>query len=159
MGFPTSFTVFFLVVLGPLFEANAAMLTSGNPNPPWGGTVCADVAGANANTGTKVQSWPCHAGPNQQFAFEGQQIFAMGGTMCVDVSGAKTSPGTTVGIWSCNRTVAQNWQYTNLGQIMYINGNLCLDATTQASGTQLIVNTCAIGQDGLPVTSQSWQIK
>lgn len=156
--------LFPFVASGLAPNAAAAMLTSGVPNPPWGGSVCADVAADNPGSGTHVQSWDCHGGPNQQFSFEGEQIYAMGGTMCLAVAGASTSPGASVQIMACNGTVAQDWVYLYNGSIVYytalgINSHLCLDSTNQANGTQLVVNPCNLQQDGLPVPSQSWQIK
>lgn len=146
-----------------IFRANAAMVSSGDGYGfPYGSSVCADVAGGSTNPGTHIQSWPCHGGPNQQFAFERQQIFAMGGTLCLDVVGASTFPGTAAQVYGCNGTVAQNWEYSNFGQILYLNGYLCLDATSQASGTQLIVNNCMCrtytqqcqGPQDIPIPSQ-----
>ena len=59
--------------------------TTGAVNPPFGGNMCADVAGGNPAAGTKVQVFGCHAAPNQQFELNGRTIFAMGGQRCLDV--------------------------------------------------------------------------
>lgn len=118
-----------------------------------------DVAGGKSNDGTPAQIWDCHGGPNQQFALEGQQIYAMGGTKCLDVKGGSRTPGTKVQIYTCNGTMAQNWSYGKYGDIIYYNTGLCLDAQDQVNGRQLVVLPCRHDNQGWPIPSQSWQIK
>jgi hypothetical protein len=141
---------------GSLFEcapAQAAVFSVGNGfGAPFGGSVCADVAGGNLSTPTKVQAWQCLAGPNQQFEFYGSTIFALGGQRCLDVWLGGTTPGTTVDSYSCNGTGAQQWYYYR-GQIVNLQSGLCLDATNMLNGTQLIINSCSSS------SSQQWQIK
>jgi Ricin-type beta-trefoil lectin domain len=136
--------------------ARAAVLTTGggpgSVGPSFGGTVCADVAGGSLNPGTKVQAWNCNAAPNQQFEFYGRTIYTVGAQRCLDVLDDNTSPGTAVDSYLCNGTGAQVWYYIN-GQIVNYDSGLCLDATTAATGTQLVMNDC----NG--ASSQQWQIK
>ncbi len=170
-------------------RADATILSNGTDyGAPYGGSLCADVAGGNASSGTHVQVWKCYGGLNQQFSFLGSQVFigtggffqagfpyapaveilAMGGAKCLDAAGSGTSPGTTVGIWDCNRTPAQAWEYTQFGQIINVNSGLCLDATNQSMGTQLVTNFCTgevnptaalNNSTNPPVPSQVWQLK
>jgi hypothetical protein len=132
--------------------AHAAVLSVGSPAAPFGGFVCADVRTGNLTSGTPIQAYDCHAGPDQQYAWYGSTILALGGQRCVDVLGAGTAPGTTVDSATCNGTAAQDWYYSE-GQIINPHSGLCLDARNMANSTQLIVNTC----DG--EQSQQWQIK
>ncbi len=140
-------------------SAHAAVLSVGGTNGTTiGGYVCADVAGGSVTSGTKVQAWDCHAGPNQQYELSGETIYTIGGQDCLDVAGAGTAPGTAVQSYTCNGTPAQTWYYYN-GEIINIheiNGENtfnCLDAWNEANGTPLVVNTC----NGS--ASQTWQIK
>lgn len=141
-------------------RASAAMFSNGDQNPPYGGYKCMDVAGAKPGDGTPAQVWDCHGGPNQQFTFEDEQIYAMGGTKCLDVSGGSRTPGTKVQIYTCNGSGAQIWYYGQRGNIVYFNNSsLCLDAQDQSNGRQLIVLPCIFDNDGWPTLSQTWQIK
>jgi len=132
--------------------AHAAVLSVGPSNGPFGSYQCADVRGGNITAGTPIQSWDCHAGPNQQYEFNGLTIYALGAQRCVDVQGAGTAAGTPVWSYPCNGTVAQDWYYFR-GEIYNPNSGKCLDATSAVNGTQLIINYCNGG------ASQNWQIK
>jgi hypothetical protein len=166
----------------------AAVLSNGAGAPPYGGNMCADVRGASAGSGTPVQIWSCYGGLNQQFSFAGNvffvitccgpiptskpggpsiQILAMGASLCLDATGSGTSAGTPVQAYSCNGTPAQAWRYSQFGQIININSNLCLDGAG-AEGTQLVTNPCVGAVDSTaaisnvtnpPIPSQVWQLK
>ena len=127
--------------------AHAALLTVGASNPPYGGFVCADVRNASSAPGTPVQAYDCLGDLNEQFSFNGQKIYALGNTRCVDVSG-----GFLVVSNTCNSSATQNWYYYN-GQIINPFYGECLDATTLANVTQLVINPCNSAR------SQTWQIK
>ena len=130
----------------------AVLSVGGGVGAPFGGSTCADVGSGSITPGAVVQAWDCLAGPNQQFEFYGQTIYALGGQRCLDVLGAGTAPGTGVDSYTCNGTAAQQFYYDN-GQIVYPHAGLCLDAGNMNNGTRLIVNYCN-GSD-----SQFWQIK
>jgi hypothetical protein len=154
-----------LVSLGTLVcsfmePATAAVLMNGWPS---GGLyVCADVAADSNVSGTNVQAWACHAGPNQQFSIEpgasaapsvagGLIIYALGGTMCVSVADAQNfSAGTTALIVPCTVPwTGAIWQYTPLGQLLELHtlpNSLCLDATDRQNGTSLVLNPCISGE-------------
>jgi len=141
-----------LLALFGSMPVHAAVLTAGSSNPPFGGTVCADVNGGSLTSGTKVQAYNCSAGPNQQFQIIGYAIYTVGGQRCLDVLDAGTAAGTKVDSYTCDGTAAQQWYYYN-GQIVNLNTDYCLDATTEAKGTQLVINPCS------GASSQNWQIK
>jgi hypothetical protein len=145
------------IALFGALPVHAAVLSvgpaSGTEAPPFGGTICADVNGGSITSGTKVQAWECSAAPNQQYEFNGVTIYALGAQRCLDVYGAGTAAGTKVDSATCNGTAAQKWYYYD-GEIINLNGDeYCLDATTGANGTQLVINPCS------GAGSQNWQIK
>jgi hypothetical protein len=65
--------------------ANTAVLSVGPANGTGGGFVCADVRGGNIAIPTPVEAYDCHAGPNQQYEFNGRTIYALGGLRCLDI--------------------------------------------------------------------------
>jgi hypothetical protein len=138
-------------LLGSL-PANAAVLSVGPANGIAGGFVCADVFEGKIAIGTRVDAFDCHAGPNQQFEFNGYTIYTLGGQRCLDIFGGGTVPGTPVDSYKCTGEPNQAWEYIG-GAIYNPASGLCLDATTMANSTQLIINTCA------DEPSQTWQIK
>jgi hypothetical protein len=141
-----------------LAAAHAAVLSVGSASNPFGAPFsgyyyCADVSAGSLAYPNKVQAWPCHAGPNQQFELLGETIYALGGQRCLDVQNAATAAGTPVNSYTCNGSASQKWYYWN-GQIINLNGDqYCLDATSMTTGTHLVINPC---NDS---TSQQWQIK
>jgi hypothetical protein len=145
-------------------SARAAVLSFGNfPGGVFGGEGCADVQGGSLANSTPVNAYNCTAAPNQQFEFSGSTIYALGGQRCLDVASPNDlppNPGTPVDSYPCNGGFNQQWSYTFFGNgegegiISPIdNIALCLDATTGANGTQLVVNQCSFAP------SQLWQIK
>jgi hypothetical protein len=132
--------------------AYAAVLSVGSTRGPFGGYVCADVAGGNLAAGTPVNAYDCNAEPNQQYELNGTTIYAMGGQTCLDVPGLATG-STAVVSNPCNFSSSQTW-YVLRGRIFSgTSFNRCLDATNMANGTQLVLNPCS------NATSQQWQIK
>ena len=132
--------------------ANAAVLSVGPANGTGGGFVCADVRGGNIAIQTPVEAYDCHAGPNQQYEFNGRTIYALGGQRCLDIRGGSVAAGTLVDSYTCNGGSNQAWEYLD-GAIYNPASEKCLDATNMANGTQLVINPCNGG------TSQTWQIK
>lgn len=140
-----------LVLLESL-PAHALILSVGFSPAGEGGFTCADNAG-NFTSGHPLTAYDCHAGPNQQFEFNGSTIFTLAGTRCVDVLGAGIAAGTTVDSAVCNGTVAQQWYY-DFGLLINPHSGKCLDARSMANGTALIINTCSRS-----ILSQNWQLK
>jgi eukaryotic-like serine/threonine-protein kinase len=104
---------------------------------------CADIAGANAASGTPVQLHQCNGTDAQQW------VFSLDGTVqglgkCLEVSGGATNDGATVQISDCNGSVAQRWAATSEGWIINVQANKCLDVpgANTNDGTQLIIWTC-----------------
>jgi hypothetical protein len=142
-------------LLGAL-PARAAVLSFGNfPGGVFGGEGCADVQGGSLANSTPVNAYNCTAAPNQQFEFSGFTIYALGGQRCLDVESPDSNPvaGTPVDSYPCNGGRNQQWYYFQ-SHIFLFDTDLCLDATTEANGTQLVVNPC-----GSTAPSQQWQIK
>lgn len=134
--------------------ANAAILTSGAQNLPYGGYTCADVLNNSAAAGTHVQSYACHGGSNQDFELIGESILANSGQRCLDVQGNGNggAVGTPVDSYSCTGGANQKWYYLD-GQLVSAQYSLCLDATNSLNNTVLVVNAC----NGR--SSQQWQFK
>ncbi len=151
------------VSLGAASHARAAMLTNGG-NFPYGGQICANAAGLGFTPGAAVSINPCHGYTNQQWNIELGLIFSdglyKGLNVCLDVVNHATAPGSPVIITECGKGTPPASQYWTVGggpahgQIVNTNSGLCLDATNQAQGTQLVINTCATS--GL---SQQWEVK
>jgi glucosylceramidase len=145
--------------------AHAAVLSVGPTSGPFGGYVCADVAGGSLAAGTPVQDYDCNGAPNQQFEWGstqimdyGMPIYVLGGQRCLSAPAnfnyvLPAPPGTLVESDVCDGSPYQAWTYQN-GAIQLGRGNGdCLDATNSTNGTQLVINRC----NGAP--SQNWLIK
>ncbi len=139
-------------------SGNAAVLSVGPSNAPYGAYQCADVRGASLTNLTPIQAYDCHAGANQQYQLiytggVGMTIYALGAQRCVDVTGAGKAAGTLVESYPCNGTVAQKWYYWQ-GELYNPNSAMCLDAGNIDNGTQLRIEPCNLSK-----SSQNWQIK
>jgi hypothetical protein len=136
-------------------KAHGALLSVGAPNGTFGGYVCADVRNGSLTNSTVVQAYDCHAGQNQQFELSGNAsnsaIFALGGKRCLNVPFFKAGAAVRSNI--CNGAPNQAWSYVGGNISPAYDLELCLDATSMANFTQLVVNFC----NG--ATSQQWQIK
>ena len=149
--------------------ARAVVLSVGPTKGIFGGYVCADVRNGSLRPRTPVQAYDCNAEPNQQFEIVGfpgsggETINALGGQRCLTVAGGADNgfpPGTPVLSEVCATNVIntindQVWAYSNGAFLIGIGRGepACLDATSMANGTQLVVNPC----NG--AASQNWQIK
>jgi Ricin-type beta-trefoil lectin domain len=102
----------------------------------------------------------------EQFEFYGTTMYAMGGQGCLDLLDGTDNPGTPVISTTCDSAAwSQAWTGPLVGygaQGLIVNdgepgavwsNELCLDATNEESGTQLVVNECS------SAASQSWQLK
>jgi hypothetical protein len=142
----------------------AAVVTVGVSNPPENldQSTCMDVQGNNPTPGTVVIAYMCHAGPNQQFQFQGTTIYAMGATRCLEAD--LISPGPTpladhIEITSqvCSGAGNQQFSYEN-GQIQTTvtapeqgPPPFCLSGTL---GSQLGAQPCIVN-----TANEQWQIK
>jgi hypothetical protein len=75
------------------------------------GSLCLDVAGANAAAGTKVETWDCGGSTNQQWSVNSNgTITNVQSGLCLDVTGAGTANGTLIDMWYCNGSTNQQWK-------------------------------------------------
>ena len=76
----------------------------------YGGQLCLDVWGAQANDGDSVVVWPCHGGINQRWTYTsaGQLQTAINGK-CLDLWGAQGQNGAPIKVWSCHGGYNQRW--------------------------------------------------
>jgi len=70
-------------------------------------SMCVDVPGGGAVSGTPLQLWKCHGGhPNMQFAIPaaggaGAIRWASHADLCADVAKGSTAQGTAIQLWKC----------------------------------------------------------
>jgi hypothetical protein len=155
----------------------AAVFSNGNPANGLINTTCMDVSGNDPNPGAEVLSADCHAGPNQQFQWAGNLIFAESGQTCLALtgnSGLPLVPPVSVHTAVCDPTdVKQQFFYrsgriqstTSIGCTPGPSGcppqqdfPLCLDAPgiiNAANQTPLRAAPC----NNTLIMTESWQIK
>jgi hypothetical protein len=121
---------------------------------------CMDVAANNPAAGTPVIAFPCHAGPNQQFQFDGTSIYTMAAQLCLGAEPAGTpasgQPLALLFSEVCNGSVGQQFSYQN-GQIVSAltippSTPLCL---VGVAGSQLTLEPCG----GSDEADEQWEIK
>ncbi len=75
-----------------------------------GATLCLDASGQGTTAGTKVVTWPCNGGSNQQWTANSNGTVTGGQSgLCLDVTGASTAEGAPVELWTCNGGSNQQW--------------------------------------------------
>uniref|UniRef100_UPI00300B66DF ricin-type beta-trefoil lectin domain protein n=1 Tax=Streptomyces sp. CA2R106 TaxID=3120153 RepID=UPI00300B66DF len=63
--------------------------------------------------GTKVETWPCNGGANQQWSVNSNgTVTGTQSGLCLDVTAASTANGALAELWTCNGQTNQQW---NLG--------------------------------------------
>ncbi|MEU5265788.1 arabinofuranosidase catalytic domain-containing protein [Amycolatopsis sp. NPDC021455] len=96
---------------------------TGQPNQTWtrtsagelrvtvgGSTLCLDASGQGTSAGTKVITWSCNGGGNQQWTVNSNGTVTGGQSgLCLDVTGASTADGAPVELWTCNGGSNQQW--------------------------------------------------
>jgi hypothetical protein len=169
--FATAGIALVAMVLVRLNAAEAAVLSVGTPDGPFGSHDCMEVKGNDDKPGTDVIVEHCQVGPDQQFQFggpdarsvgkvpSGQTIYSQGGKRCLDVPHQSISPGTSVQIDDCKfdpgSLPGQQFYYKG-GQIIYAKKtSLCFDKKRKSDGLDhVIINRCDPTSD-----TQQWQIK
>jgi hypothetical protein len=75
-----------------------------------GTTLCLDAYGNQTTAGTKVVTWPCTGGANQQWKFNTDgTVTGVQSGLCLDVTGAATANGSPVQLWPCTGGSNQRW--------------------------------------------------
>ena len=76
-----------------------------------GGTkLCLDAYNSQKTAGTKVETWSCTGGANQQWAINSNgTITGVQSGLCLDVAGANTANDALVDLWTCNGGSNQHW--------------------------------------------------
>jgi endo-1,4-beta-xylanase len=60
--------------------------------------------------GTKVETWPCNGGANQQWLVNSNgTVTGVQSGLCLDVTGASTADGALAELWTCNGGSNQQW--------------------------------------------------
>jgi Ricin-type beta-trefoil lectin domain len=134
-------------------SAQSAMITGGKDINLNNGYQCVEVAGGYTKAGTKIQSWDCWGGFNQQWNFFGGLILGIGSEVngqgippqhstCMDITGS--SAGSLVELNPCNGHASQQWEM-RAGQIISVSTSLCLDLGEGFSinGVQLTIQHCS----------------
>jgi len=80
---------------------------------------CLDVYGRATGNGSRVDTWTCNGGSNQQWRvlqvgttngnLPIDELIGVGSGRCLDVYGASHANGATVDIWDCNGQANQQW--------------------------------------------------
>ena len=72
--------------------------------------MCLDAYDNQTSPGTKVETWSCNGGANQQWRLNSDgTITGVQSGLCLDVSGGSTANGTPVVLWTCNGASSQHW--------------------------------------------------
>lgn len=163
-----------LMIAAPPTEA--AVVTVGISHPPQNlnADTCMDVFGNDLGVfdgiinSVPVIAFGCHAGPNQQFQFQGSTIYAMGAQRCLGWITALPShrePLFLIESMPCDNGLNQQFLYEQ-GQIVIASpvpggGLRCIEAEDMQLGTRLTARPCGapLVGSGPPVASQQWQIK
>src|SRR5690349_11126099 len=106
---------------------------------------CLDVYGNDQTVRTRVITWDCHDGANQQWtSTAAQELRAFGGTRCLDVRGGNRNPGGIVQSYSCNGGANQRWRVNADQTIVSVQSNLCLAVVggSTANGAYVQTATC-----------------
>jgi hypothetical protein len=169
--FATAGIALVAVVLVKLDAAEAAVISVGTPDGPFGSDKCMEVKGNDDKPGTAVIVERCEAGPDQRFDFggpdsrfvgkvpSGQTIYAEGGKRCLEVTNNSNVPGALVRIDDCKfdpgSLPGQQFYYKG-GQIVYAKKpSLCFDKKRERDGLDhVVINICDPTSD-----TQQWQIK
>ncbi|KAK7055449.1 ricin B lectin domain-containing protein [Favolaschia claudopus] len=85
--------------------------TSPSPITIFDGAMCLDVIGGVNQAGTKLQTWTCTGGPNQQWISnpDGTFKWAAGSNLCVDLTDGKITDGNQLQVWDCTSGPNQVW--------------------------------------------------
>jgi hypothetical protein len=115
--------------------------------------MCLDASGNQSANNTKVDIWACNGTPAQAWLAEPDGTVRVNGK-CLDVKRRGKTSGTPVDLYTCKGGQAQQWRLMPAGfGFTLVNpvSGLCLadpgDAT--ATGTQLVIATCAAGDPGM----------
>ena len=72
--------------------------------------MCLDAVGNGTTPGTKVETWSCNGGANQQWKVNSNgTITGVQSGLCLDVTGASTADGALVELWTCTGGTNQQW--------------------------------------------------
>ena len=75
-----------------------------------GTTLCLDGYNTQTAPGTKVDTWSCNGGVNQQWSVNADgTVTSVQSGLCLDVTGASAANGALVELWTCNGGNNQNW--------------------------------------------------
>ncbi len=75
-----------------------------------GTTMCLDAYDNQTSPGTKVETWSCDGGANQQWNVNSNgTITGVQSGLCLDVSQSSTADGAPVDLWTCNGQSNQQW--------------------------------------------------
>ncbi|BEI90886.1 uncharacterized protein CcaverHIS019_0309560 [Cutaneotrichosporon cavernicola] len=114
---------------------------------------CVDIAGGKLEPGTQVRIWDCNATPAQRFRLSrgNGQIMVGDTALCLEAIEEKNGGQVTIG--RCNRSLRQEWWYTDDNRIAMTGRGLCLDLPNGQTwnGNPLQVWGCGAGN-----TNQVW---
>ena len=105
--------------------------------------LCADVADADATSGTAIQLYGCNSSDAQRWSAPGDRTLRALGK-CLDIRGAATANRTPTQLFDCNGTSAQQWVTRPDGSILNPLSNRCLDDADnlQRTGDRLQLYDC-----------------
>ncbi|KAJ7635006.1 hypothetical protein FB45DRAFT_1025905 [Roridomyces roridus] len=131
----------------------------------WSGhSSCLDLSGGRLTNGNVIQIWGCNGGSNQVWTrttgpgngsgSTGGGSTGSGRTIRPNASGttcltaASNANGAKVVVQPCNGSPNQSW--TQNGQTLLVNGNMCLDVTdgNTNDGAKMQIWACTPGQGG-----------
>jgi hypothetical protein len=122
-------------------------------------TACLDVKGQSTSTGAAIETYPCDAGFNEQWALIGGasyvffEVYNTSGNAARCLSAQSTTPSAGVILSDCG-TSATSWLLDGTIVDSSAGGLLCLDSQgNYGSGAQAVVNNCSAA------TSQIWELK
>jgi hypothetical protein len=99
-----------------------------------------DTNDSNAN-GNVIQLYNCNGQASQKFTVGLDGTVQIQGK-CLDAAGYGTTDGTKVQLYTCGGTSNQVWQPMGYGQLENLNAEKCLDVTSSANHTQLVLEDC-----------------
>lgn len=109
----------------------------------WGGApACLDIPGSSVRPGQRIQLWPCHNQPNQNFTYDERTGFirTYQKDQCIDLDDGRVEEGRKIALWDCWNGDPQKFRYEkNSGLIRYrADENFCIGIQEDLKELELV---------------------
>ncbi len=108
----------------------------------WGGApACLDIPGGDASPGQRIQLYPCHNQPNQNWLYDEERGFLRSykNNVCIDLDDGVIEEGRTVGLWNCWDGDPQKFRYDAEAALLRYrrDENFCIALNDDLKGLHL----------------------